>query len=97
MNHETERKNWMKTPSLSLARQLFCKQKFGDDILFLPALAKFYFVLVNVVLGTDTALLSNFTMLSAYCTIACSLGRQHCRNITSLLTSRSLGRQNCKL
>jgi hypothetical protein len=53
----------------------------------------------------NTALLPNFTVLSAYYTIACtaalpgSLARQlRLLNIKSLITGRpAVGRQNCKL
>jgi hypothetical protein len=39
--------------------------------------SKFCFV-VFLVINQITALLSHFTMLSAYCTIACTLARQSC-------------------
>jgi hypothetical protein len=55
--------------------------------------SKFCFVvLVGVTdIAQNTALLSNFTMLSAYCTIACTFARQPC----SAALPGSLARQPC--
>jgi hypothetical protein len=57
--------------------------------------SKFCFVLLVLVGVTDiaqnTALLSNFTMLSAYCTVTCSLARQPCQQALP----GSLARQPC--
>jgi hypothetical protein len=58
--------------------------------------SKFCFVVVLLVVGVtdiaqNTALLSNFTMLSAYCTIACTFARQPC----PAALPGSLARQTC--
>jgi hypothetical protein len=58
--------------------------------------SKFCFVVVLLVVGVtdiaqNTALLSNFTMLSAYCTIACTFARQPC----PAALPGSLARQPC--